>query len=157
MMGTQSSDAVRTEVVVEVGAERAFTVFTQEMGTWWDPDHHLLDGVERLEVEPFAGGTITEHAADGRACTWARVLVHEPPARFAFTWDIAPDFTLEDDLSRASEVEVTFTPEGPSRTRVVLEHRHLERHGDDWERLRDAVGGDNGWPHIAARFAAAAR
>jgi hypothetical protein len=38
---------------------------------------------------------------------------------------------------------VTFTEEGPDRTRVVLTHRHLDRHGEGWENMRDAVG--SGW------------
>ena len=41
------------------------------------------------------------------------------------------------------EVAVTFVAEGPERTRVALEHRHLDRHGEGWQGTRDAVG--QGW------------
>ncbi len=34
---------------------------------------------------------------------------------------------------------------GPSRTFVELEQRALERHGEGWEAMRDAVGSPNGW------------
>ena len=37
----------------------------------------------------------------------------------------------------------TFTADGPGRTQVVLTHRHLDRHGDGWQSMRDAVG--SGW------------
>jgi hypothetical protein len=40
---------------------------------------------------------------------------------------------------------VRFVAEGPDRTRVELEHRNLERHGDGWERMRDGVGAADGW------------
>jgi hypothetical protein len=36
-----------------------------------------------------------------------------------------------------------------------LEHRHLERHGDGWEQMRDAVGSPNGWSSGLEAFAAA--
>jgi hypothetical protein len=28
---------------------------------------------------------------------------------------------------------------------VELEHRNLDRHGEGWEGMRDAVGSPNGW------------
>ena len=51
-----------------------------------------------------------------------------------------------------------FIAEAPDRTRVELEHRNLDRHGDGWEQMRD--GGrrrDDGWPSGMHRYAAALR
>jgi hypothetical protein len=70
-----------------------------------------------------------------------------------FSWDINLRWQHETDPDRTSEVDVTFTPEGPDRTHVVLTHRHLDRHGDGWEAMRDAVG--SGWS--LATFAEVAR
>jgi hypothetical protein len=49
---------------------------------------------------------------------------------------------------------VRFTAEAANRTRVDLEHRNLERHGEGWEDLTDGLGGDAGWPLYLKRFAA---
>ncbi|HYF71170.1 MAG TPA: hypothetical protein VD864_00035 [Nocardioides sp.] len=65
-----------------------------------------------------------------------------------------PDRQLEEDPGNASEVEVRFVAEGPDRTRVELEHRHLDRHGAGWESLRDGVADEQGWPLYLERFAA---
>ncbi len=61
---------------------------------------------------------------------------------------------IETDHARTSEVELRFVPDGPERTRVELEHRHLERHGEGWEAMRDAVGSADGWSVGMRRFAA---
>jgi hypothetical protein len=71
-----------------------------------------------------------------------------------FSWDISPQWTIESDRERTSEVEVRFIAESPDRTRVELEHRHLDRHGPGWESVSDGVAGDAGWPLYLDRYAA---
>jgi uncharacterized protein YndB with AHSA1/START domain len=146
--------SVRTSVVVEAPVERAFRVFTEEMSSWWHPDHHLLEGeLAEMVFEPRVGGHIYDRGVDGSECRWARVLAYDPPSRLVFSWDITTRWQLETDLERTSEVEVRFTPEGSDRTRVELEHRGLDRHGPGWEGMRDAVGSPDGWPDGLQRFA----
>ena len=57
------------------------------------------------------------------------------------------------DLDRASEVEITFTEVSERRTRVTLVHRHIERHGQGWELLRDGLEAEDGWPLYLGRYA----
>ncbi len=71
---------------------------------------------------------------------------------FTERWDIGPTWQVETDPERTSEVEVRFIEEAPGRTRVELEHRHLDRHGPGWEGVRDGVAGDGGWPLYLARY-----
>jgi DNA-binding transcriptional ArsR family regulator/uncharacterized protein YndB with AHSA1/START domain len=144
MQATETS--VRTSITVETPVERAFTVFTEGIGTWWNPEHHILEGeLAEMVFEPRVGGHIYDRGTDGSECRWARVLVYEPPTRLVFSWDINTRWQIETDHEKTSEVEVRFTPEGPDRTYVELEHRKLDRHGEGWEAMRDAVGSPNGW------------
>jgi uncharacterized protein YndB with AHSA1/START domain len=154
-MSTQSTEApVRTSIVVDAPLERAFSVFTDDMGSWWPPEHHILQGeLEEMVFEPRAGGRIYDRATDGTTCAWARVLAYEPPGRIVFSWDIRLDWQIETDPDKTSEVEVTFTAETPERTRVELTHSGIERHGEGWERMRDAVGSPDGWGIGLKRFA----
>ena len=73
--------------------------------------------------------------------------------RCADRWDISPHWQIESDLSKTSEFEVRFSSETPERTRVEIEHRHLDRHGPGWEGVREGVAGEQGWPLYLERFA----
>jgi uncharacterized protein YndB with AHSA1/START domain len=146
MQQQPTGTAVRASITVDAPVERAFTVFTDDIDSWWNPDHHIIEApLDKMVFEPRAGGRIVDVGTDGSECPWSRVLVYEPPTRVVFSWDINLQWKLETDPSKASEIEVTFTPEGPERTRVELEHRHLDRHGDGWEAMRDAIGSPGGW------------
>jgi uncharacterized protein YndB with AHSA1/START domain len=152
MQATETS--VHTDTLVNAPVERAFKVFTEEMGSWWHPDHHILVGeLDRMVFEPRVGGRIYDLATDGSECTWARVLAFDPPHRLVFSWDISPRWEIETDHAKSSEVEVTFVAQDDRTTRVELEHRHLDRHGEGWEGERDAVGSPGGWPDGLRRFA----
>jgi hypothetical protein len=129
-------------------------VFTEGIGTWFPPEYNLL-GVAIAErvFEPRVGGHVYDRGIDGSECHWARVLAYDPPRQFVISWDISPTWQIESDHSKTSEVEVRFISETPNRTRVEVEHRNIERHGEGWEQTRDAVGGEGGWPGALRRFA----
>jgi uncharacterized protein YndB with AHSA1/START domain len=154
-MTTQAQDtSVRTRVVVDVPIERAFSVFTEHFDSIKPREHNML-AVEIAETvfEPREGGRIYDRGVDGSECHWARVLAYEPPDRVVFSWDISPQWRIETDTDKTSEVEVRFISEGPERTRVELEHRNLDRHGDGWESEREGVRSEGGWPLYLQRFA----
>jgi uncharacterized protein YndB with AHSA1/START domain len=154
-MNTQAAQtSVRSSIVVEAPIERAFAVFTEDFGSFKPPEHNMLE-VEIAETvfEPRVGGHLYDRGVDGSECRWARVLAYEPPDRVVISWDITPQWQIETDPSKTSEVEVRFIAEAPERTRVELEHRDLDRHGPGWEPERDAVGSEGGWPLYLHRFA----
>jgi uncharacterized protein YndB with AHSA1/START domain len=154
-MTTQAAEtSVRASIVVDAPVERAFSVFTEDFGSIKPREHNLL-GVDIAETvfEPRVGGHLYDRGVDGSECRWARVLAYEPPERVVISWDISPQWQIESDPEKTSEVDVRFVSDGPERTRVELEHRHLERHGEGWEGERDGVGGEGGWPLYLRRFA----
>lgn len=146
--------SIRTEVVVDAPIDRAFRTFTEDFDRIKPRDHNMLEvDIAESVFEPREGGRVYDRGVDGSECQWARVLAYEPPQRIVFSWDISPQFQIESDLAKTSEVEVRFIAETPERTRVELEHRNLDRHGEGWEGERDAVGGEGGWPVYLERFA----
>jgi len=149
-----AATTVHHEIVVNAPIERAFSVFSEDFGSFKPPEHNLL-GVEIAETvfEPRTGGRLYDRGVDGSECNWARVLAYEPPDRVVISWDINPRWQIETDLEKTSEVQVTFTAEGPDRTHVELEHRHLDRHGRGWEEMRDAIGSPDGWSGGMRAFA----
>jgi uncharacterized protein YndB with AHSA1/START domain len=154
-MSTQTSDtATQHSIVVEAPIERAFSVFTDGFGTFKPPEHNMLRvDIAETVFESHVGGNIYDRGVDGSECRWARVLAFEPPNRVVFSWDISPQWQIETDLDKTSEVEVRFIAEAPDRTRIELEHRNLDRHGPGWESERDGVAADQGWPRYLDRFA----
>ena len=155
-MSTQAADtSVNTSIVVEAPIDRAFRVFTEDFDRIKPREHNMLPvDIDDTVFETHVGGNIYDRGVDGSECRWARLLAYEPPDRVVFSWDISPQWQVETDPDRTSEVEVRFIAETAGRTRVELEHRHLERHGEGWEGVREGVGGDGGWPLYLDRFAA---
>jgi uncharacterized protein YndB with AHSA1/START domain len=146
--------SVRTEIVVDAPIERAFRVFVEDFDRIKPREHNMLAvDIDETVFEPRVGGHIYDRGVDGSECRWARVLAYEPPDRVVFSWDISPYWQLEADLEKTSEVAVRFIAETPERTRLELEHRNIDRHGDGWEGARDGVAAPDGWSLYLQRYA----
>jgi uncharacterized protein YndB with AHSA1/START domain len=141
-------EPVRHEVEVAAEPERAFAAFTEDLGSWWPREYTWAQTtLEDIAIEPREGGRCHETGPHGFSCDWGRVLECEPPRKLVFTWQISPDRTPQPDPERASEVEVSFeaTDDG---TRVAVEHRAFDRHGDEGQGYRDALDTEHGWPYM---------
>ena len=146
---------VRKEVVVRASAEHAYRVFTEGVDAWWPRQHHIgKSPLKRAVIEPRQDGRWYAISEDGTECDTGKVLVWDPPRRLVMTWQITA--TWQYDPAFVTEVEVTFTAEGPKTTRVVLEHRHLERYGAAAGEVRKSIDAPGGWGLIVERFVAAA-
>ncbi|MER8421535.1 SRPBCC family protein [Mesorhizobium sp. M1329] len=144
---------VKHFVVVDAPIEGAFKVFTEDFGRFKPREHNLLAvPIAETIFEPRVGGHVYDRGVDGSECRWARVLAYDPPGRLVLSWDISPRWQIESDLNKTSEWEVRFTAETENRTRVEIEHRNLERHGEGWEGVRVGVDSDQGWPLYLRRF-----
>jgi hypothetical protein len=143
-MTTTTTQPVRKRITVAAPQAAAFEVFTTGMGTWWNPSHHVGDeALADVVVEPEVGGRWFERGEHGTECDWGRVLVWEPPGRVVFDWQLTADWVHDPDHHTA--LEIRFLPEGPTTTRVELEHRGLDAFGDRAGVVRDALDGPNGW------------
>ncbi|MGE3267547.1 MAG: SRPBCC family protein [Chloroflexota bacterium] len=163
-MGSQAVEqTVRRTMRLRVSVERAFAVFTQEMGRWW-PIENTFSGValgqagifDTVVMEPRAGGRWFERTAAGEEIDWGRVVAFEPPRRLVLTWQITPQGQPEPDAARASDVEIRLVPVEPAVTEVQLEHRQFERHGPEGAAIwRKAMDSRDGWDKFLDRFAIA--
>ncbi len=150
-----AATVVRRSITIETGQQHAFDVFTDGIATWWPPEHHLGDTpLTGIVIEPKVGGRCYTTEESGREIDWASVLVWEPPSRIVIGWHITADWVCDPNF--VTEVDVTFTAQGPGKTLVSLEHRNLDRYGAKQDEMFAALDSDGGWPGSLRRFAASA-
>jgi len=150
-MDAASIPSLFKELTVEAPQERAFRVFTAQMGGWWPREHHIgKSELKDVVVEPRVDGRWYETCVDGSECQWGRVLVWEPPRRLVLAWQLGADWQYDPNL--VTEVELNFLPEGARRTRVTFEHRNLERFGPAAKDLASQMAA--GWDGILASYGA---
>lgn len=140
---------VRKAIRVNAPQARAFEVFTARFGNWWPKSHHI--GTAEMKdaiIEPRHGGRWYERGLDGSECQWGEVLVWQPPEKLVLSWHLNGQFKLDDSVE--SEVEVRFIADGPTATRVELEHRIT---ATDAETIRSAVDSPNGWSGLLGHYA----
>ena len=149
-------NSVRKTVSVDAPLDVAWRVFTQKMGTWWPLANYKIGKANAVDavIEPQVGGRWYERGDDGSTCDWGRVLLWEPPSRLVLSWDINAEWQPEPTLN--TEIEVRFIPDGENVTRVVLEHRHLDRYGARRDEMRRIFDVEGDWGRLLALFARAA-
>jgi uncharacterized protein YndB with AHSA1/START domain len=128
---------------VPVPAERAFSAFTEEIGTWWQP-HGLFQFTDRsgtLAFEPGPDGRLVETYADGSSFVVGEIRAWEPPHRLVVSWRHA-NFPADQETELHVRFDEVEDPAGGAgavavETRVVVEHfgwdrippEHAARHG----------------------------
>jgi uncharacterized protein YndB with AHSA1/START domain len=155
---TQTTDAVTQSVLVPLAPGAAFELFTDRFSEWWPTDsHHILEDAEGVEalLEARAGGRWFERAGDGRECDWGRVLELDRPSRILLAWQLTPQWKFDPDMENATQVEVTFEPDGDG-TRVTLEHRGFDVHGEAGAAMRESVSAEGGWAQLMELYRNAA-
>ena len=150
----QAIESIRREIVVPVGKDTAFEVFTARMTDWWPSDHHIGSApIEQILIEPNEGGRWYTRHEDGSETSTGYVVAWEPPDRLVVTWQIGGDWRYDPKL--VTTVELAFVEEAPDRTRVRLKHRDLERFGPEAERMRQVFEAPGAWDATLAAFASA--
>lgn len=146
---------VRKELVVRASQDHAFRVFTEGIDRWWPRQHHVgKSPMRRTAIEAFAGGAWYSISEDDSICRIGKVLAWDPPGRLVLAWQITAHWQYDEAF--VTEVEVTFTAIGPKETRVVLEHRDLDRFGPAAADTRTMIDAPGGWTLIFQSFAAEA-
>ncbi len=156
-MTVHRDGTVRHEVAVDLPPEQAFWKFA-DLDKIKPREHNMLAvPIAETVLEQRAGGDLYDRGVDGTICRWGRVLTFDPPHTIAFSWDIGPDWHVTSDLTRTSEVEITFTGIDDNRTRVTLVHRHIDRHGEGWDSLQAGLAAPDGWALYLGRYEALTR
>jgi len=155
-MSQQTFAPVIRSVTVAASQQRAFAVFTEQFGSWWPREYSIGEAdMADFVLEPRVGGRWYEVGVDGSECDTGRVTAFEPPERLTLAWQINGSWQFDPDPDHASEVEVRFIAEGPASTRVEIEHRHFERHGDEAPAVRGGVDDAQGWTYVLDLYAKA--
>jgi uncharacterized protein YndB with AHSA1/START domain len=154
---TQTTEAVTHSVLVPLDQDAAFELFADRFTEWWPKDsHHIADSAAAdAFLEPREGGRWYERSEDGRECEWGHVKEIDRPNRILLAWQLTPEWRFDPDRSKATEVEVTFNPEA-NGTRVTLEHRGFEVHGEAGVAMRESVSSEGGWSQLLQLYRDAA-
>jgi uncharacterized protein YndB with AHSA1/START domain len=146
-------NSIRKVVSVQASQAVAWRVFTEKMGAWWPLAYYKIGKANAVDavIEPRIGGRWYERGDDGSMCQWGSVIAWEPHSRLVLSWDINADWQYDPTLK--TEIEVRFNADGSDRTRVELEHRHLDRYGARRDEMRRIYDTEGDWGKILEMFA----
>jgi len=134
---------IKKELVIAAAQDTCFNVFTQKMDLWWPREYHVgqCPMVEMLLESGTGGRWYTRHE-DGSEVNVGTVLTWNPFELLVLNWQIDANFRYNPKV--VTEVEVKFIAEGAGTTRVLLEHKDLDRMGEGGKAIESM---DGGWGH----------
>lgn len=147
---TTSTASISHEIIVEAGAPATFDIFTRHLGDWW-PLAYTFSGpaFAGAWIDAHAGGTWHEQNAAGELLPWGAVRIFQRVERLVLAFAIGPQRRPAPGHA-ASEVDIRFQDAGTGLTRVQVEHRDFDRHGDGATTVREGMDSPHGWPLILA-------
>lgn len=135
---------IKKELLIAAGQESCFKVFTQKMDLWWPKTHHVGKcAMVEMVLEQGQGGRWYSKHEDGSEVNVGTVLSWNPYDLLVLNWQIDANFQYDPGIT--TEIEVQFIAEGPKTTRVLMEHKDLNRLGEGGKAIESM---DEGWGMI---------
>ena len=137
--------------------ERAFRVFTAEIDTWWNPDHHIIEAPLQRHGLRAAGrrSRLRHRHRRQRVPLVAGARLRAARAGWCSAGTSTCSGSWRPTRTGPARSRCASSPRDRTRTLVELEHRHLDRHGEGWEQMWTAVGSTGGWEGGLSLFARA--
>ena len=135
---------IKKELVVAASQETCFNIFTQQMDAWWPKTHHVgkCPMTEMVLEQRKSGRWYSKHE-DGSDVNVGTILTWHPYDLLVLNWQIDANFQYDPQIT--TEVEVRFIPEDAQTTRVLMEHKDLDRLGEGGKAIESM---DEGWGMI---------
>ena len=144
-----SINPVRCSTSINLPVQDAFDLFTAKFSSWWPSEYSFSqDVLHDIGIELRTDGLCYEIGPHGFRCDWGRVIELTPPSQLVLAWHLSPNSAPDPNPEHASEIQVNFTAENAGTTRVEIEHRHFERHGEGWEAYQSEMASEYGWPYL---------
>jgi uncharacterized protein YndB with AHSA1/START domain len=140
---TAADSPVDRELAIRCSSDRAFAIFTAQVGKWW-PNEFTGSGVNLADavIEPNVGGRVDEVNDHGGEYDWGSVRIWEPRHRVVLTWTLG--------LSSVTPTEVDAEISGDADACVMrLQHRGS---GPDWAKDRPKFDSARGWDVVLGAY-----
>lgn len=133
---------------VEIAKDKAFHKFLNELNEWWPKEYTWSqDKLKEIRIDGQKDGLCTEIGPHGFRCDWGRVLDLIDNEKIELKWQISPKREPIPNPEKASDIKLIFK-ENDGSTIVKFEHLNFENHGDDGEKYKNMMNGEQGWDYI---------
>lgn len=144
---------IKRELQLHTSRKNAFDLFVNQFSDWWPHEYTWSqDKLKKVTIEPKLNGRCYEEGPYDFICQFGRVLNIKENEQIKFTWQISPKGQPQPNPDNASEIIVNFIEKGSAETILVLEHLHIEKHGEGSAKYFDELNSEYGWDFILKRY-----